>query len=301
MSLMSFALKNALSLSRVIFARDIIPRKVGKEVLDSYARFVPVPETLRMQEDTLAGEIPALWVWDRLIDGTKVLYYLHGGGYHLGSPITHRNLAYRIASTIKARAIIPDYRKAPLHTFPAPIEDAVRGYEALLNRGIRPEDIVIGGDSAGGGLAIATLISLRDRKLPLPASSFVLSPWVDLECKGESTDYNASLDPWLNLYAIKEFSRSYLNGTDPAHPLASPINADLSGLPPLLIQVGSHEILLDDSKRLHARAKECGLESKITIWDEMIHVFQAFQAVFPEAKLAVAEIGEFVEQMVPVS
>jgi acetyl esterase/lipase len=242
-----------------------------------------------------AGGIPAEWLTPADAGTERVILYLHGGGYVLGSINTHRELVSRIARASGARALLIDYRLAPEHPFPAAVEDATAAYRWLLGQGIAPERLVIAGDSAGGGLTVATLVALRDADDPLPAAAVCLSPWVDLEAIGESMTTKAEGDPNIQRNLVTMLAAAYLAGADPRSALAAPLYADLSGLPPLLIQVGTSETLLDDSTRLAAKAEAEGVTATLRPYDEMIHVFQMF-AMLPEAREAVEEIGAYIRR-----
>ena len=211
------------------------------------------------------------------------------------SPATHRELGARLSAAAKATVLVLDYRLAPEHPFPAAMRDAVSAYRWLLDTGYVERELVIGGDSAGGGLALQTLITLRDEEIPLPAAAFFLSPvtdWVHFD--GESYSTRASVDP-LNTLEMSRFTASqYVGDNDPQTPLLSPAGIDLAGLPPLLIHVGDHEVLLSDSVRLAERAHACAVDVEIEIWPGMWHVFQASARFVPEARQSIDEIGEFV-------
>jgi len=224
----------------------------------------------------------------------RVVYYLHGGGYWGGSINTHREIASRLARAAKARVLLIDYRLAPENPFPAAVEDAVAGYRWLLSTGISPAGVIIAGDSAGGGLTMATLVALKDAGEPLPAAAFCVSPWVDLECTGKSLDSKADADPALNRDNLTYVSRLYLGETDPRTPLASPIYADLAGLPPLLIQVGTAEVLYDDATRLADKAEADGVVVVFDPWEDMVHDWPMFAFLLPEGQQAIDRIGEFV-------
>ena len=257
--------------------------------------FFPVPQDVKA-EPVDAGGIPAEWIAAPGADADRVIYYLHGGGYAIGSVNTHREMISRLSRAAGARALAIDYRLSPEHPFPAAIEDATTAYRWLLSTGLDPARIVIAGDSAGGGLTVATLVSLRDAGDPLPAAAVCLSPWVDMEGTGDSMTTQAEADPMINREDVLEGARAYLNGAGPRTPLASPIHADLSGLPPLLIHVGTAEVLLDDSTRLAARARSAGVDVTLEPWEDMIHVFQFFSSMLPEAQQAIGRIGQFVRQ-----
>ena len=247
-------------------------------------------------ESVEAGGVPGEWIAAPNATGGHVLYYLHGGGYTIGSVNTHRALIARLSAAAGIRALAIDYRLAPEHPFPAAVEDAVAAYRWLLDHGTDPAGIVIAGDSAGGGLTVATLVALRDADLPLPAAAVCLSPWVDLEGIGESATTRAAADPMIDGASLGEGAQQYLAGADPRTPLAAPLYADLSGLPPMLIQVGDAEVLLDDSTRLAERAKAAGVDVTLEVWEHMVHVWQYFAAILPEGQQAIDRIGAFVRE-----
>ncbi len=241
-----------------------------------------------------APAAPAEWLRPPSAAPGRVVLYLHGGGYVIGSPRSHRHLAAAIAGAAGASALLLDYRLAPEHPFPAAVEDATSAYRWLLDQAIAPERIVIAGDSAGGGLTVATLLALREARVPLPAGGVCISPWVDLTCSGASYDTKAAADPIVRRSGVEEMARAYLGATPPRTPLASPLFADLRGLPPLLIHVGSDEVLLDDAVQLAERAKAAGVHATLEIYDRMIHVWHWFLPMLDEARTAVEAIGRFV-------
>jgi len=260
--------------------------------LETFAATIPPPEGIRCVH-TLAGAVRAEWL-SGSGRGTTTVLYLHGGSYVLGSIATHRALAARLAAACGARALLVDYRLAPEHPFPAALDDAIGAYRWLLARGTDPRRIVLAGDSAGGGLAAATLVALRDAGDPLPAAAVLLCPWVDLEGTGPSLATNAAADPMVDRDGLLRAAAAYLGGVDPRTPLAAPLHADLAGLPPMLIQVGKSEALLDDAVRFAARARAAGVDARLEQWDEMVHVWQAFAPLVPEAGAALVQIGAFV-------
>jgi len=253
----------------------------------------PVPEGFAF-EPTRVGAVPAEWVRPADARADAAVLYLHGGGYVLGSPRTHRGLVARVAAACGAPALALDYRLAPEHPFPAAVDDAVAAYRDLLASGIAPGRLAIAGDSAGGGLAVATLIALRDAGAALPAAGVGLSPWVDLALAGDSMTTRAEADPMVGRALLAKMADAYLQGADPRTPLATPLAADLGGLPPLLLQVGGREVLRDDATRLAARARAAGVDVTLEHWEEMIHVWHAFAPLVPEADEAIARIGAFV-------
>lgn len=226
-----------------------------------------------------------------------VMLYLHGGGYVVCSPRTHRPLTAFFART-GFRVFCPDYRMAPEAPFPAAVEDALSTYEGLLSRGIDPGAIVVAGDSAGGGLTLALLIALRDRKRPLPAAAALLSPWTDLALTGKSIRKNAKRDAYLNPQGATKTAALYFGSADPRNPLASPLYADLHGLPPLIIHVGRREILLDDSLRVAERVRAAGCEVMISVWPVVPHVWQLFNRILPEGRQSLAQMADFLHKRV---
>ena len=229
-------------------------------------------------------------------DPKRVLLYLHGGGYVMGSPNTHRSLAGELSRAAQATVLLPDYRLAPEAPFPAAVDDAVAAYQWLLGQGLAAQQLAIAGDSAGGGLTAATLLALRDRGLPMPCAGVCISPWSDLNCSNASYQTRAAADPMITDADITLMAATYLAGADAKQPLASPNRADLRGLPPLLIQVGRDEMLLDDAVVLHEAARSAGVESTLEIWDDMIHVWHAFHPMLPEGKQGIARIGEYLRE-----
>ena len=239
------------------------------------------------------GGVHAEWVEPAGVDPRRVILYLHGGGYTICSPDTHRGLAARLAQAGGSRVLLIAYRLAPENPFPAALEDALASYRWLLTEGILPANIVIAGDSAGGGLTLATALSLREAGDPLPAALVCLSPWTDLTMSGETIQTMADIDPVLRLRGLP-LTKYYTGNHDPAEPLISPLFADLRGLPPLLVHVGSDEILLSDSTRLVEKARQAGVAVSIEIWQGMWHVFQVFAPFVPEAQQSIDKLGNFI-------
>jgi monoterpene epsilon-lactone hydrolase len=247
-------------------------------------------------EEVDAGGVPAMWVVPEGADDERVLEYVHGGGYVICSMHTHRRMVGHIAKAAGIRALNVDYRLAPEHPHPAAVDDSVAAYRWLLAQGFRPEHLAVAGDSAGGGLTIATLVALRDLGVPLPAAAVPISPWVDLEGTGESMTTRADVDLMVGAAGLKSMADAFLAGQDPRHPLAAPLYADLTGLPPLYIQVGDEETLLDDSLRIEANARAVGVDVTVDVFPEMQHVFQISAGNVPEADEAVARIGTFLSE-----
>jgi monoterpene epsilon-lactone hydrolase len=243
----------------------------------------------QVQEGAVRGE----WLAPEQGPQSKsVLLYLHGGGYVSCSPQSHRAITAGLARLLQGRVFSLDYRLAPESPFPAAVDDAAAAYQWLLNSGTRPENIAVAGDSAGGGLTIALLLRLRRMRLPLPACAVCLSPWVDMTGK---YDYrNRRTCAMFTGNEVDEFASLYLQGAPAESEEASPLFADLRGLPPVLIQASSTELLLDDAVRLHERAAKCGVESHLSVYPGLFHVWPIFVGVIPEAELALREIAEFV-------
>jgi epsilon-lactone hydrolase len=257
-------------------------------------RVFPTPPDVKVEVVT-APDRPAEWLTPPGARTDAVVLYLHGGGYVIGSPRSHRHLAAAIARAAGTRALLLDYRLAPEHPFPAGLEDAVAAYQWLLGSGVVPARIVVAGDSAGGGLTMATLLALRERGLPRPAAAVCISPWVDLTNSAASYATKAAVDPIVTLDSIALLTQAYIGTGDPKQPLVSPLYADLHNLPPLLIQVGSDEVLLDDALGLAERARTAGVDVTIREWPAMIHVWHWFLSMLDEADHAIADIGAFVK------
>jgi len=238
------------------------------------------------------ADLEALWILADA-DSGRVLVYLHGGGFKVGSVRSHRDLMARISREAGCRVLGVDYRLAPEHRFPAPVQDVVAVYECLLADGVLPRRVAFAGDSAGAGLAASALLALRERGRALPAAVVMLSAWTDLTAESESYTTRAALDPIHQRPMILATASNYLGDADPRQPMASPLFGDLSGLPPLLLQVGGRETVLDDSTRFAAKARAAGVEVELEIYDDMIHVFQQFPDLLPEARQAIASIGRF--------
>lgn len=222
------------------------------------------------------------------------MLYLHGGGYVIGSLESHRHLVAEVGRAAQARALALDYRLAPEHPFPAAVEDALSGYRFLLSQGFPAGRIAIAGDSAGGGLAVSTMIAIRDAGLAQPGCGWCISPWVDMEARGDTMSTKAAADPTLQREGILDMAGLYLNGADPRSPLAAPIYADLAVLAPLLIQVGAAETLLDDAIRLAKVAGAADVRVDLQVWPEMIHVWHLFHPELTAGRRAIEEGGAFV-------
>lgn len=238
-------------------------------------------------------DLPAEWILPPKASQNRAILYAHGGGYVSGSCRSHRVHAGKFAAGTGAGVLLFDYRLAPEHPFPAALEDTLTAYEWMLARGIPASHIALAGESAGGGLALAALLAIRDRGIPLPAAAVVLSPWTDLKCTGHShiTRAGVCLAP---KGSSTVFSKYYAGDNDPGLPLISPLYGDLHGLPPMLIHVGEYEVLLDDSTRYAAKAKAAGVDVTLRVWEKMFHCFPLCSPLFPEARRAMDESCAFI-------
>ena len=254
-----------------------------------------LPESVQIEAVT-SGGVPAEWIFTNESAEDKVVLYLHGGGLVMGSCITHRGLASDFTLASGARILLLEYRLAPENPPPAAIEDATAAYRWLLSSGIKPENIVMAGDSGGGCLSMATLVSLRDAGDQLPAAAVLLSPMVDYAITGKSVLTRATNDPWVTKRSLDDLSNWYCGDKDPKSPMISPLYADMHEMPPIYIIVGADEILLSDSTRLADRLGNAGSSVTLEIWSEMWHVFQFFAAALPEGRQSLERIGEFIRQ-----
>jgi monoterpene epsilon-lactone hydrolase len=283
--------------------RDILksrPRPVGlaqrRERVNAFGASYVLPPDVRVEAIDANG-VAAEWTTTPYADPDRVILFLHGGGYISGSIQSHRHMIAEAGRQAKARTLALDYRLAPEHPFPAALEDAIAGYRFLLSSGFKNNHIALAGESAGGGLAVATLISLRDAGVKLPACVWCSSPWVDLEMMGDTMTSKAAVDPLIQKSYLMELAAAYLNGTDPRAPLVSPIHGDLRELPPMLIQVGSAETLLDDAIRLSAVAGAADVRVTLEIWPEMIHAWHLFHPRLAEGREALTAVGAFIRTM----
>ncbi len=252
-------------------------------------------------QPVVAHGLPAEWILPERRRALPAILYLHGGSFNSGSISSHRTLAGNVAFACKGRALLLDYRLAPEHPFPAALEDAAAAYAWLLEQGYAPHEIVVAGDSAGGTLTLALLIYLRDHHRPLPAAAVCLSPVTDLTFSGKSWAFNSKKDLMLDERKERQSVEIYLRGADPRAPLASPYFGDLRGLPALLIQIGSHELLLSDATRFVEKAMQAGVDATLEVWPQMQHEWQFAAKFLPEGKRAILKIGAFVEAALPGS
>jgi acetyl esterase/lipase len=252
----------------------------------------PLPADVTVTAAAL-GDVPAAEITVDGIEPRHVVLYFHGGVYVMGDASLAADLASQVGRRTHAKVISVDYRLAPEHPYPAAVDDALAAYEALLHDGIAPSDIAFAGESAGGGLAIATLVNARDHGLPLPAAAYVMSPYADLTLAGTTMETRREVDPLLSREALQARVGDYTSGQDAALGLISPVFADLSGLPPLLIQAGTHEVLLDDAIRLARQAASADIEVTLDITPGVAHVFQAYYPILDEAAAALDRAGQF--------
>lgn len=248
-------------------------------------------------EAVSANGVKSEWTATADADPAKIVLYLHGGGYVIGSLDSHRHLVAEVGRSARSRTLAIDYRLAPEHPFPAAVDDALAAYRFLLADGVQAGNITIAGDSAGGGLVVATMVAIRDAGLPQPACGWAISPWVDMEAVGASMVSKAATDPTVQKAGILDMARHYLGGADPRSPLAAPLYANLRGLAPLLIQVGAAETLLDDAIRLAQVAGAADVAVDLQIWPEMIHVWHTYLNELAAGRRAIAAGGEFARAM----
>jgi acetyl esterase/lipase len=280
--------------------RDTADIAAVRRQVEAFKWFVPNPPADTTVTKVIAGNVRAIRVATPRSDQERHMLYLHGGGYVYGGPTYYRDLLWRIADVTRSRVLCIEYRLAPEHPFPAALDDAVAAYRWLLAEGVDPRRLAIMGDSAGGGLTFAALLRLRDENTALPAAAVTLSPWTDLTMSGESVRRFARADPMLSPEQADTYRRWYLADADPRHPHASPLFGDPTGLPPTLIQVGSDEILLDDSRRMADRMRNAGCRVSLEVWPRMPHVWHLYARVLPEAQRAIERIGAFVDAHLPL-
>jgi epsilon-lactone hydrolase len=274
------------------------PRPAGlaerRARVDGFAARYALSPDIRIEPVPAAGAAPAEFTTSPEADPARVILFLHGGGYVSGSIASHRHMIAEAGRQARARTLALAYRLAPEHPFPAALEDALAAYRFLLAAGFAPARIALAGESAGGGLALATLVSLRDSNQPLPAAAWLSSPWVDLKVCGATMQTKAAIDPLIQKPYLQELAAAYLAGADPRNPLVSPIHADLHGLPPTLVQVGSSETLLDDAVAIAARAGAAEIRTTLQIWPEMIHAWHLFFPELAEGRASLAAAGAFI-------
>lgn len=276
--------------------RPIGARRMRLEQVARWSR-LPLPPCTRIEPATFRG-VPGDWVRNTRRPQRRTLLYLHGGGYQVGSPQIYREFAAQLARRWQAQVALIDYRLAPEHPFPAATDDGFAAYQALIEQGIDPKTLIVAGDSAGGGLTMACALEARDAGLPSPAALVVFSPWVDLTFGGESA-LNRERDDILVTEHLRVAAADYLAGASPRTPLASPLHADLHGLPPTLVQATDNEILRDDARRLADALRAAGVEVQLQLSPQMFHVWQLFCGKLPEADAAIARVAAFLDTHTP--
>jgi acetyl esterase/lipase len=264
-----------------------------RQRLDDFGRALGAPDDATLEPIAIGG-VAAEWSTTPQADPARAVLYLHGGGYMAGSVVSHRYVAVEIGRAAKARTLALDYRRAPEHPYPAQLEDALAAYRYLRDQGFAAGSIAVGGDSAGGNLALALMVALRERGLPLPCCGWLVSPWTDLTASGATMQSKADADPMISRPYLLELAQAFVGGRQLADPLISPQFADLTGLPSLLIQVGSDETLLDDAVALAGRTGAAGVAVTLEIWPEMIHAFPMFFPRVAASRRATAQAGAFV-------
>lgn len=277
-------------------AQPKLPRAESRAAWIAEAAVLPLPEGSQFEVLDLGGVASERVTHPDMISGSGAFLLLHGGGYVSGNCITHRRMASHLSQVTGLEVFVPDYRLAPENPFPAAVDDALAAYQTLLTRDVDPSRLAIGGDSAGGGLSAALLLALKDKGLPLPKCAVLMSPWTDILGRGESYVTNKPVDPSIDPEDLRAAGRDYTGDNDPEHPYISPVGADLTGLPPILIQVGGDETMLDDSVVYADRAKRAGVDVVLEVWPGLWHVWQSEAPHVPEAVAAMEVIGTFVKQ-----
>jgi len=286
---------------RKTIVRDCVPDGISiqeeRAQWEAYAHSLQLAEGVRLRPETIA-DVPCLWLEEESNQHQNMVLYIHGGGLIAGSSVTHREFASRLVKRLRRRVLLVDYRLAPEHPFPAALDDVRAVYAALVSR-MRAQDITWGGESTGAGLALAALIQLRDAGLLLPPGAFFISGHFDMTLSGESMTSRREIDPFTSRQSLERAIRWYANGADCRQPLLSPVFADLSSLPPILLQVGDDEILLSDSLRVAERIRQSGGSVELRVWDAMWHNWPMYVGL-PEAEGALEEIGEFLEGLTEI-
>src|SRR6516164_1075496 len=295
MSVRAELLRLALRLLKKWHSRRYVPIATVRRRLKRIEAFVPRPPAGTQTTAIDAGGVNAVRVAVRQARSDRCVLYFHGGAYAIGTAALLRDFTWRIGAAARAGVLYFDYRLAPEHPFPAALEDAVAIYRWLAGR-FDPRRIAFLGDSAGGGLALATLYKLREEAVPLPAAVVAVSPWTDLALTGPSLQSNAAADPTLNVAVLPTLANDYLSGADPRNHYASPLYGDPSGLPPTLIHVGSDEILRDDAVRMADKLRAAGCEVEIEVWPRMPHAWHLYARILPEGRRAIERIGTFLQQ-----
>jgi epsilon-lactone hydrolase len=298
---MSSSVDNEIDALRTRLAQVLDPSAYpslseARRVQEEYGTSVPLPERIERTTVTLGG-VPTERLSPADAKGQRALLFLHSGGYTSGTAADHAALTAHLALTADAVGYVPEYRRAPEYRFPAAVEDAMDSYRALLEGGFSAEEIVVAGDSAGGGMAVAVAQQAPTRGLPKPAGIYVLSPWVDLTVTNASYDLRGPHDPMLSRTALADMAHAYLDGADARNPLASPVFGDFSRFPPLLIHVGADEVLLDDASALAVEASRTGTDVTLRVWARMIHMFPWFSSELQTGRAAIEEAGKWISDV----
>lgn len=267
--------------------------RLFRAIFDEWHQPTVEPEEVTYREETVGG-VPGIWALPVGADTSKVLLYTHGGGFAVGSAASHRKLAAHVAKALGVTSFVLDYRRAPEHPHPAQVEDGVSVFDALLERGIRPEDVTTIGDSAGGNIAVAIPLALREQGKPLPGAVIAFSPWLDMENKGETLQTNGPTDELITVELLAGMIAGVLGDTvDPTTPLANPLHADLAGFPRLYLNAGGAEALLDNATRLAEKARAAGIDVTLSVVDGMQHVFPILAGRAPEADAEIAALARW--------
>jgi len=288
-------------IARIVIRRTVknntrnVSIQAVRRALDKGANRPPELNFPYDREDVRIGGVPCTWFRAERRDRGTVLFF-HGGGYGVGSPQSHHKMLATLAHYSGAAVLAPDYRLAPENPFPAAVDDAVSVYNGLLQLGVDPTNLTVGGDSAGGGLTFALMLSLRKSDLPMPVAIFAFSPWTDLTLSGETITTNRKTECMLNHRFMVAYSANYAGEAATDHPLVSPLFGSLEGLPPALIQVGSSEVLLDDSRRIAKKLEQAGVPVCLEVWPKMPHVWQILVPRVPEARKALKRAAAFIQQ-----
>ena len=290
--------KSVMAFMATMKVQDIsnVPIELCRRGLADMMSFSTPPWGCKIEEVD-AGGVDALWVNATEKDDKAAILYLHGGGYTMGSAQTHTGITGVMSYLSQTKVLSVDYRLAPEDPHPAAVQDTVKAYRWLLSQGVPAKSIVIGGDSAGGGLTFATLVELKEKGDELPAAAFAISPWVDLAITGETITTHADIDPMITLSGLYYMASLYAGNNDLKAPLISPLYADLRGLPPVLIHVGTSEMLLADSRRMALALKRAGVDCTLKEWKDLFHVFHSVVSL-PEARTATKELADFVRNKI---
>lgn len=260
--------------------------------MDFFTGFLRNPKNVKYKEEKI-GNMDALWIIPDNIDNDSVILYLHGGGYGMGSIKSHKKVAARIARSAKTQCIIIEYRLAPENMYPAALDDSIQAYQWLLDQGFKPEKIAFGGDSAGGGLTICTLLKIKELGMPQPLAAFCMSPWIDLAADSPEMEAYQKNDPFIDLKSVKIWGKQYA-GEEVKNPLCSPLYSEATDIAPLLIQIGTAEILLFENRAFYEKGLKRGMEIQYEEYKDMVHVFQVFGGFLPQADKAIESIGRFI-------